>query len=107
MKVEEIECLSFQKMRDENAPITLIDVREDEEWESIRIPGAIHIPKGLIKNDISNAAPDKKQEVVLYCRSGYRSADAARTLLEMGYTHVYSLKGGIVEWTHLHLPVES
>lgn len=107
MKVKEIECLSFQKKREDNRAITLIDVREDEEWESGRIPGALHIPKGLIENEISKVTRDKKDEIVLYCRGGYRSADAALMLLETGYTNVYSLRGGIVEWGSLNLPIES
>jgi molybdopterin/thiamine biosynthesis adenylyltransferase/rhodanese-related sulfurtransferase len=79
--------------------VTLVDVREQAEWDAGHIPGARHVPRGYLESRIEGAAPDKDQRVVLYCASGQRSALAAHTLRELlGYTNVASMTGGITLW---------
>src|SRR6187455_1641410 len=74
--------------------ITLIDVREGEEWDAGHIPGARHVPRGYLESRIEAAAPDKDARVVIYCASGQRSALAADTLQQLlGYTNVASMTG--------------
>jgi len=75
----------------------LIDVRTEEEYRLIRIPGSILIPDYEIREKIENIVPDKNTPIILYCRTGNRSANAAKILVEMGYTKVFDL-GGIVDW---------
>src|SRR3954447_5704341 len=70
-----------------------VDIRERDEWEEGNIPGAVHIPRGFLESRIDAAAPDRAQQVVVYCASGARSAFGARTLQELGYEHVTSLAG--------------
>ncbi len=77
---------------------TLVDVREDSEWQAGRVPGAIHLGKGVIERDAESALPDLDAPVVLYCGGGYRSALAADALGAMGYTAVESMDGGIRGW---------
>lgn len=77
----------------------LIDVRTEEEFRIIRIPGSILIPDYEIRDKIANVVPDKDTPVILYCRSGNRSAKAAKTLADMGYTKVFDL-GGILDWPY-------
>jgi molybdopterin/thiamine biosynthesis adenylyltransferase/rhodanese-related sulfurtransferase len=87
--------------------ITLIDVRESEEWDAGHIPGARHVPRGYLESRIEAAAPDKNQRVVLYCASGQRSALAADTLEQLlGYTNVASMTGGITLWKDRGYDVE-
>jgi sulfur-carrier protein adenylyltransferase/sulfurtransferase len=87
--------------------ITLIDVRESEEWDAGHIPGAKHVPRGYLESRVEAAAPDKDQRVVLYCASGQRSALAANTLQELlGYTNVSSMTGGITLWKDRGYDVE-
>src|SRR4051795_2801911 len=87
--------------------ITLIDVRESEEWDAGHIPGAKHVPRGYLEQRIEAAAPDRDQRVVLYCASGQRSALAAHTLREMlGYENVESMTGGITLWKDRGYEVE-
>ncbi len=87
--------------------ITLIDVRESEEWDAGHIPGARHVPRGYLESRIEAAAPDKGARVVLYCASGQRSALAADTLTELlGYTDVASMTGGITLWKDRGYDVE-
>src|SRR5918992_4229677 len=79
--------------------VTLIDVRESEEWDRGHIPGAVHVPRGYLESRIEGAVADRDAPVVLYCASGQRSALAAHTLTNLlGYTDVRSMTGGITLW---------
>ena len=64
----------------------IIDVREASEWEQGHLPGAVHISKSYIEQQIEGAVPDRDAPVVLYCAGGVRSLFAAQTLADMGYT---------------------
>ena len=79
----------------------LLDVREPDEYASGHIPGAVHIPRGMLEFKLSSdpqlGARDLK--IVLYCKTSGRAALAAKTLHEMGYLHVQSIAGGIEAWT--------
>ena len=83
-----------------------IDVREDDEWRAGHCKGAVHIGKGVIERDIEAAIPDKNAEIVLYCGGGFRSAIAAESLVQMGYTKVLSMDGGYRGWLDAGLPTE-
>ncbi|SDJ02681.1 Rhodanese-related sulfurtransferase [Ferrimonas sediminum] len=88
-------------------PHQLIDVREQDEWQRDRLPGARYLGRGVMERDIESLYPDKDQVLVLYCGGGYRSVLAAVNLNLMGYTRVYSLIGGRRDWMNRQLPVES
>ncbi len=77
---------------------TLIDVREDNEFETAHAKGAEHIGRGVIERDIIGKFPDKNSELILYCGGGYRSALAAENLQKMGYNNVFSMIGGWTAW---------
>ncbi len=84
--------------RHQDAHVTLVDVRELNEWNLFRIPGAVHVPLAAVGH---RAAEIPRQgDVVLYCGSGNRSAVAADTLRELGYENVSSLAGGIRGWAN-------
>lgn len=76
----------------------VIDVREKNEWDEGHIPGAAHVPRGYLEQRIERAVPDRDAPVLLYCAGGTRSVLAARTMQEMGYTDVTSLRGGFTAW---------
>ncbi|HEY8859457.1 MAG TPA: molybdopterin-synthase adenylyltransferase MoeB [Gaiellales bacterium] len=76
----------------------LVDVRERDEYEQGFIPGAVHIPRGNLESRIEAQVPDRATPVIIYCASGLRSAYAAKTLAELGYTDVVSLAGGFSGW---------
>ena len=105
--VREISIPEYQGREDAGDGMILIDVREDHEWEKGRIPGAMHMSRGIIERDIERTFADKNAPLVLYCGGGYRSALAADNLQKMGYANVQSLAGGFREWTREGLPVES
>lgn len=85
---------------------TLVDVREESEWQSGHVAGAIHLGKGIIERDIESRIPEKDEDIVLYCGGGFRSALAADTLQKMGYTQVSSMDGGMREWRNSGYPEE-
>ncbi|MBX7159255.1 MAG: molybdopterin-synthase adenylyltransferase MoeB [Acidimicrobiia bacterium] len=75
-----------------------IDVREADEYENGAIAGAVHIPRGFLELNVENAVPDKDTPVVLYCAGGIRSALAAKSLQDLGYSDVVSLRPGFNGW---------
>ena len=80
--------------------MVVIDVREPAELEAGRLPGAIHIPRGLLEFRIGSCREleDPSVPVLVYCRSGVRSALAAETLQRMGYSNVSNIAGGFEAW---------
>ena len=88
------------------APL-LVDVREKDEFRGGHLPGAVHVPRGFLEMQIEQKAPDKKQEVVVYCAGGVRSAFAAKTMADLGYENVLSANPGFVRWKDVGYPVET
>jgi len=89
----------------ESAPRpVLVDVREKYEWDEGHIPGAIHVPRGYLELRVEGAVPGRSAPILLYCAGGTRSVLAARTLQEMGYQNVSSLKGGFTAWKDAGMP---
>ena len=79
--------------------VIVIDVRRADEYETGHIPGAILVPNETIESEASSQLPNKKAVLLIYCRSGRRSAEAAQKLLSIGYLHVYDF-GGIIDWPY-------
>lgn len=77
----------------------LVDVRTQEEYDEGYIPGAVLLPLDDITQKAQSVLPDKDATIIIYCRSGRRSALAADELLNMGYKTVYDL-GGIIDWPY-------
>ena len=77
---------------------TFLDVREQDEFDAGAIPGAIFIPRGHLESQVESKIPDHDAPVVVYCAGGTRSAFAAETLKELGYSNVASMAGGFGQW---------
>jgi len=75
-----------------------LDVREPDEYSQGAVPGAVHIPRGQLETNIEGRIPDHATELVVYCAGGTRSAFAAQTLAQLGYTNVVSVAGGFNRW---------
>ena len=84
---------------DSGDPVVLLDVRTAEEFAEGHIPGAVCLPVETIGRTAPAELPDKSAEILVYCRSGSRSAKAARKLTGLGYTHVADF-GGIQDWPY-------
>lgn len=79
-----------------NGEITLLDVRETEEYEGGHIEGAVNAPLSSLKETELTYAKDEPLYII--CRSGNRSAEAAKLLQERGYTEIYDVSGGMIAW---------
>ena len=82
----------------EQGRATFLDVREADEFEQGTIPGSVFIPRGNLETTVEGRISDKSTPVVVYCAGGARSAFAAKTLAELGYTDVVSMSGGFNQW---------
>lgn len=98
---------SYQQITQEEAKemmdtqeVIVLDVREQNEYNSGHIPGAALLPVGTIDEDTAAAViPEKDSTVLVYCRSGNRSKTASSALAELGYTNIYEF-GGINTWPY-------
>ncbi|WP_437641363.1 molybdopterin-synthase adenylyltransferase MoeB [Sorangium sp. So ce854] len=104
--IRELSLSELKRRLDEKVPVVLLDVREKEEYRAGYIPGAISIPRGFLEMQVEQKLPDKSAPIVAYCAGGTRSALAAKTLQELGYTNVESANPGFVRWKDLNYPVE-
>lgn len=95
-KITEVTPEQAEQLRQDGH--TLLDVREGDEFEQGAIPGAIHIPRGLLETSVEARLPDKATPLVVFCAGGVRSAFATQTLNEMGYDQVASMDGGFNQW---------
>ena len=78
--------------------VFVLDVREPDEYDEGALADAVHIPRGHLEAQIEARALDRDQTIVVYCAGGVRSAFAARTLQELGYSDVLSMAGGFGKW---------
>lgn len=86
-------------LMDSNTGWILLDVRTQEEYDSGHIPGAVLLPNETIGVTEIPSLPDKSQMILIYCRSGNRSKQAAEKLEKLGYTNLYEF-GGIISWPY-------
>ena len=91
----------------QNANISIIDVRSVEEFNDGHIPGAINIPHNQIQEHLEQLLPLKEQQVVVYCRSGRRAALAEKAMMELGLKDVHHLEGDWLLWQEKSRPVST
>ena len=103
--IREISAVEASARRAAGA--TLIDVREQVEWDAGHIAGSAFIPLGGVLDQIEAAVPNKDEELVIYCRSGARSGRATAGLMQLGYTNVVNMAGGILDWQANGLPIDA
>lgn len=93
-----ITATELKDWQDSGKPIELIDVREPAEWEIVRVPGARLVPKGEILNGNALADLPQDRQIVLYCKSGVRSAEALAAVKAAGFKDAVHVQGGVVSW---------
>jgi molybdopterin/thiamine biosynthesis adenylyltransferase/rhodanese-related sulfurtransferase len=105
-RTKSVSLEELKRRLDNREKITLVDVREKDEWRGGYIPGAVSLPRGFLELQAEQKLPDKNARIAVYCASGTRSALAASTLQELGYTNVETVSPGFVRWKDLGFPVE-
>ncbi len=104
--VRTVTLEEIKRRLDAREPMVLVDVREKDEVKLGKIPGALSLPRGFLEMQAESRLTDKGAPIVLYCAGGTRSAFAAKTLQELGYTRVESASLGFVRWKDVGYPVE-
>ena len=94
----QIDQETAKRMMEEDDGHVVVDVRRQDEYDAGHIPGAILIPNESIVSERPEELPDLYQIILIYCRSGRRSKEAAQKLADMGYVNIYEF-GGIIDWT--------
>ncbi|NLT12537.1 MAG: rhodanese-like domain-containing protein [Clostridiaceae bacterium] len=97
--VQVIDAKTAREMMNDGEAYILVDVRTEDEFNQGHIEGALLLPYDRINTLASTLIPDTSSRILLYCRSGRRSALAAEALIDMGYTNVYDF-GGINDWPY-------
>ncbi len=95
-EIAEVTTAEAEELRADGAVV--LDVREADEFEQGAIPGAVFIPRGHLEGQVEGRIGDKDTKIVVHCAGGVRSAFAAKTLTELGYTDVVSMAGGFNKW---------
>jgi sulfur-carrier protein adenylyltransferase/sulfurtransferase len=91
-----ITAAELKGMQDRAEPFLLVDVREPAEWEIVRIPGAVLIPKGDLPAKLAELPQDKP--IIAYCKTGIRSAEALALLKQAGFSDAKHVQGGVTAW---------
>ena len=99
LSYEQINGAEAKALMDKESGYIIIDARTQSEYDEGHIPGAILIPEYEIAQRAESELPDKKQLILVYCRSGRRSKIAAVELVKLGYTNVKEF-GGIIDWEY-------
>jgi molybdopterin/thiamine biosynthesis adenylyltransferase/rhodanese-related sulfurtransferase len=105
-RTKQVSLEELKRRLDSGEKMTLVDVREKDEVRAGFIPGAVSIPRGFLEIQAEQKLPDKNARIVAYCAGGTRSALAAATLQELGYTRVETANPGFVRWKDLGWPME-
>ena len=100
-KVSEVDPTEVHELRARNGSepdFVIVDVREQAEWDQGHIPGAIHIPRSYLESRFENFVPERDKKIVLYCKSGARSAEALAVVKNAGFADAVHVGGGVLSW---------
>ncbi|MFN7150183.1 MAG: rhodanese-like domain-containing protein, partial [Microthrixaceae bacterium] len=95
-EIREVDTATAEQQRADGS--ILLDVREADEFEQGAVPGSVFIPRGHLESQVEGRLADKSAPVIVMCAGGVRSAFAARTLQDLGYSDVVSMAGGFNKW---------
>ena len=105
-RISECSAIELKAMLEDGSPLVVIDVRERHEFEAGHLEGSVHIGKGVLERDIEKHGLADDARLVLYCGGGFRSAIAAQSLKQMGFSNASSLWGGWRAIVAENLPTE-
>ncbi len=101
-----LEVADLKTKIDQKEDFVLIDCREAEELQDGHIAESVFIPRGVLEMTVERHFSDQDKNIVIYCAGGGRSALAAQSLKNMGYTAVASMEGGFGAWRKAGFPIE-
>lgn len=105
-KINEITVAEAKAKIDSGDPLVVLDVREPSEFKEGHLPKAINLPRGLLEFKVSKQIPNRDAYIIVYCRSGKRSAMATDTLRQMGYKKIVNMADGWKAWVEAGYPVD-
>ena len=105
-ETEQTDVASVHDAMGSDEGVTVLDVREPDEYEAGHIPGAKPLPRGLLEYRAAEELPDTDARIVVHCALGGRGSLAAKSLKEMGYTNVANMEGGLSAWREKGYEVE-
>ena len=103
-KVKQVNPVEAVRLMDDDS-LLILDTREDQEFKSGHIKGALHVPTSQLKTRMNELEKYKSRPVLLYCRSGSRSNHSGKVLSKAGFENIQNLAGGIMAWGSANLPV--
>jgi len=112
-QIKEYFPWDVEEKLDAGEDILFLDVRENQEYDTMRIDDSLHVPRGILETavewDHEETEPElveaREKQIIVVCRSGSRSVFATYTLMQMGYEEVASLKTGLRGWNEYNLPL--
>jgi rhodanese-related sulfurtransferase len=113
-EVREIMPWDLEERLEANPDLLIVDVREPYEYNAMHLPGSINVPRGILESacewDYEETLPElvqaRQREIVVVCRSGYRSVLAAHSMQVLGYQNVVSLRTGLRGWNDYEQPLQ-
>lgn len=106
-RIREISIDEARQRLAKNPNAVLLDVREDNEWNTGHAVEAKHLGKGILERDLEKMVPDVGTEIIMYCGGGFRSAMTCDAAQKMGYKNVFSLAGGYKAMVKTNWPMKS
>ena len=102
---QDLNAKQFYEMIQKEKDVIILDVRTPQEYQEGHISNAINIPVQILGQQLDKLNNFKDKKILVYCRSGNRSAIASQILDRAGFKNVYNLKGGLLEWKASGLPL--
>jgi Rhodanese-related sulfurtransferase len=102
---QDLNAKQFYEMMQKEKDAIILDVRTQQEYQEGHISNAINIPVQILGQQLDKLKNFKDKKILVYCRSGHRSAIASQILDRAGFKNVYNLKGGLLEWKASGLPL--
>ncbi|MBX0313189.1 MAG: rhodanese-like domain-containing protein [Sulfurihydrogenibium sp.] len=102
---QDLNARQFYEMMQKEKDVIILDVRTPQEYQEEHISNAINIPVQILGQQLDKLKNFKDKKILVYCRSGHRSAIASQILDRAGFKNVYNLKGGLFEWKASGLPL--
>jgi rhodanese-related sulfurtransferase len=104
-QIKEVSIADVKKMIDAKENVIILDVRDKQEFDEGRIPGAINISRGMLEFKVAMIIPDKNAKIIVYCALDLRGPLATRAMNELGYKNAVNMVGGLKAWKEAGYPV--